>query len=459
MEEWYQQCQGDQCGYEHLASGATEGCHDDSRAGCRRRSLLGECHWKPEWMDIHCPESCGRCGPTEPGDEKCYDLHTLCPQWATAMECFANPAFMSRSCRKSCWLCMNATELRQEGGISEEDILRRFQYSKTNFGVWQAIPDNDNAGRIRDTIKEMGSYAMSLPKLGPGTLCNNVHYECSQWVVELGSCETNLDFMLPRCSLACQACHLVEEYHQCKRRDGSVNEGVPAGEMAVFRNRLFKGVAGTTDLLDGLEDVLDFEWIASVKYSRIWKHAERRLRDIVKTTTTTKNLLWSEADVTPVSQSGPHGKRSKRSGRVASCDSRCQKSEANIQALVSDIAQFLRISPTYFEPLEFVHYQRGERFAAHSDFRVTDSWRHAGHRILTVFVVLQKAKIGGSMGFPEYDWLKVKNGEILVWPNVNEQQEEIQRMKSEQLPVVEGDLYGVYLRVRQYPFNIDNPCA
>jgi hypothetical protein len=32
-------------------------------------------------------------------------------------------------------------------------------------------------------------------------------------------------------------------------------------------------------------------------------------------------------------------------------------------------------------------------------------------------------------------------------------------MKSEQLPVVAGEMYGVYAWVRQYPYDESNPCA
>ena len=459
-EKWYHECQGDQqCGYAKVSRGESENCHDDSLvADCRQRSLLGECQVNSEWMQVHCPASCGICAPMAPIDEHCQDLHPNCPYWASGLECFANPAFMSRSCPKSCWLCVNATELRQEG-VPEKEILRRFRFSQTDFGLWQAIPDNDDGGKIRDAIKEMEGYARDLKKLGAGTLCNNGHHECAQWRVELGTCEHNLDFMLPRCSLACHYCHLVEEYHQCKRSDGS-DERIPAGETATFRSILSSNAKPRASLLlDGLHELPDFEWIVSEEYSRIWTRPDERLHELVKVIATTDALAWRDPEREGLG-TGSDAQYVKRSGRTASCDRNCQKSEAAIGALVNDTAQLLRISPLYFESLEFVHYKRGERFSAHSDFRIHDTWRRSGSRILTVFVTLQRAKEGGSIGFPEYDWLQVENSEILVWPNVDTtSQMGIRRMKSEQLPVVEGELYGVYLRVRQYPFDSSNRCS
>ena len=464
-ETWYHECQDadhqdENCGYATFTAGGgeSETCRDDSSrrlADCRRRSLLGECLVNPEWMHVHCPVSCGLCAE-EPRDEPCHDRHTNCPHWAAGMECFANPAFMSRSCPKSCWLCVNATELRHEG-IPEKEILRRFQFSQTDFGQWQAIPDNDDAGRIRDAIKNMEDYARNLKKLGAGTLCNNVHHECAQWKVELGTCERNLDFMLSQCSLACHFCHLVEEYHQCRQRDGS-DERIPVGETETFRSIL----SGKNLLLDDdFHDLQDFEWIVSEEYSRLWTRPQEKLREIVKVmTSSTDALVWRNAENEVLVGTGSDVPQVKRSGRTAFCDHICQTSETAIGTLVNGTAQLLRISPAYLEPLEFVHYQRGERFSAHSDFRIHDTWRHSGSRILTVFVTLQKAKEGGSMGFPEYDWLQVENPEILSWPTVDTTSKTaIRKMKSEQLPVVEGELYGVYLRVRLYPFDSSNPCS
>jgi ShK domain-like len=455
-DEWYQECQDDECGYTGISRSALGACQDDSVAGCRKRSLMGECQGNPEAMRSSCGRSCGFCQPSEPSDEPCQDLHAYCPQWASQMECFTNPAFMSRSCPKSCWLCVNASELRVNG-VPEEDILRRFNFSLTDFGLWQLIPDRDNAGKIRDAIKAMGSYAMGLQKLGAGILCNNVHHECSQWAVELGSCETNLSFMLSRCSLACHFCHVVEEYHRCKLSQGA-DERIPVGDMATIRSVLFSNTKAN-NLLEGFQDLQGDEWIASFEHSRLWKQPEKGLQELVKFISKTDTLEWKDTGPER-SWEGLHPERSKRSGRTAICDLKCQKSASSISSLVVDTAELLGISPGYFEPLEFVHFRRGERFTARSDFRIHDSWRHAGSRMVTVFVVLQKAKDGGSIGFPEYDWLQVEDPEVLVWPIVHrETKAAFRRMKSEQLPVVEGELYGVYVRVRQFPFDNGNPCA
>ena len=117
------------------------------------------------------------------------------------------------------------------------------------------------------------------------------------------------------------------------------------------------------------------------------------------------------------------------------------------------------------DPLEFVHYQKGQRRKPIHDFDIHDHWKSSGHVVLTIFVVLQAPDKGGAFGFPDLDWTIVDSPEVLIWPNIKpEKNEELQRnewletMKSEQLPVVEGELYGVYVRVREYPSYPNSHC-
>jgi hypothetical protein len=392
-------------------------------------------------------------------DESCKDMHSSCPLWSSQLECFLNPGYMSRACPKSCWLCVDKTELQAQAGIEEEHIQRRIRWSQTDFGLWQAIPDNANKEKVRQAILKMGQYTMNLNNTGPGTLCNNLHHECAQWIVEKGSCEADLDFMLTHCSLACQYCDIVEEYHLCQRTKKSAS--VPFGDLAKIKMHLFHEQE-TEDLLGSSPEKLQSdEWIFSLKYSDLWKNpaqTEEELMRVVKSENCP--LEWAEASAdnyTDASSDSPPS----RSGKRASCDHLCQEAEPTIGALAASITELLKVKPEYLEPLEFVKYQQGERFSAHHDFRIHDGWRHSGNRVLTVFISLQKPERGGAIGFPEYDWMLVEEPQIIVWPNVKvkSQTEGIRRMRSEQLPVVDGEMIGVYATLRQYPYDSGNMCS
>lgn len=81
---------------------------------------------------------------------------------------------------------------------------------------------------------------------------------------------------------------------------------------------------------------------------------------------------------------------------------------------------------------------------------------------MTVFIVIQSPEEGGAFGFQEYDWLQIPEPKVLVWPNVvsaGQGVEGLRRMKSEQLPVVKGEMYGVYTTLREFPYDSENPCA
>jgi len=118
------------------------------------------------------------------------------------------------------------------------------------------------------------------------------------------------------------------------------------------------------------------------------------------------------------------------------------------------------------EPLEFLHYSNTQksypRQVPMSEFDHHDQWKPSGHVLFTILVVLQRADKGGSIGFPDLDWLVVSNeAPILVWPTSTKKgsyPQEMTNMKSEILPVIQGDLYAIKIRVRQYPYVYNPDC-
>ena len=83
--------------------------------------------------------------------------------------------------------------------------------------------------------------------------------------------------------------------------------------------------------------------------------------------------------------------------------------------------------------------------------------------MLSAYFVLERPKEGGFYGFPSLDWLLVEEPDILVWPNVRVEGEAslkgLSQMESEQLPVVDGELYAAYVWVHEYPFDANSACS
>ena len=452
-DEWYQECQAGECGYGGSGSST---CYDlNDTEECRGFALRGECKANSNWMHTNCRKSCGICVVNQ---EECSDLHSNCPQWAGELECFTNPAYTSRACRKSCWLCVNETELREQG-LTEDEIQRRIRFSQTDFGLWQSIPQQEETEKVREKIQQMGDYMKKLENVGPGTLCNNQFHECAIWTFEKG-CEDEMEFMLPHCSLACQFCDIIEEFHDCRSSERS-EDAIPFGLMDSIVPHLFHSKNAQNLLEANLEDKRPGEWVLSLPKNAIWELPELETQSLLGILKAEKSngLEWVEASAVNFKDSSTQTVAA-RSGRSAVCSSECRKSHPSMDAFVSAIAKLLQIDTSYLQSLEFVHYRSGERFATHHDFRLHDQWKHSGNRVLTVFIALQNPEKGGGFGFPDLDWMFVEKPQLLVWPNVGRNPNlPLERMKNEQLPVVEGELYGVYAWVRQYPYDEVNPCA
>ena len=473
-DEMYQTCDGtsgDSCGYNRDSSASGDSICGDDHQDCRHFALQGECHINPGWMHLNCRRSCGQCTQTEilqeADDKDCRDLHESCPQWAGELECYTNPAYMSRACPKSCWLCVNATDLSVNDKLSENDVKRIKLFANTDLGLWQAIPQDDHAHGdiVKKEIQKMGYYVKNLPldQLGPGTSCNNRYHDCAKWVHTKG-CIAELDFMLTHCSLACQQCGIVEDYQKCKHMTRPDPNPTLFGNAKNVFVHLFHELNGSNLLENHLDDSdrEDGEWILSLKHNAIWQSDgdENRIVEEIVSTTQELEEEWENATAKDYVDS-PSDPIPDRSGKSLVCDSKCQSKYPQIASLQTQIATMLNVDSKYLMPLEFVHYRRGQRFAPHHDYRLHDSWKFSGRRAISVFVALQLPKEGGAFGFPDLNWLLIEKPEVLVWPNIapSDAKTSLSRMTSEQLPVIEGEFYGVYTWVREYPFDDSSSCS
>jgi ShK domain-like len=465
-------CSGGDCGYgrHHLIE--DEDCRDLVEA-CPGYARQGECFVNPGYMLDQCKRSCGICDqqrrdkgiPLE-DDEDCTDKHSQCQLWANEKECFTNPVYMFQACPSSCSWCVNATDLRQKG-IAEDVIQKRRNFSHTDFGEWQSIGDGADAVAVKERVKAMAAYAYNLENLGPASVCNNQDHDCAYWAVSEGSgCEKNFLWMLSHCSLACFYCDVIETYHKCRAltkdridtpfRDlASVYNHLilhwGAADLVNGKNSCNQGDANNEDKVCTLNiDGSQEEWVLSLDKKLLWKDEDSSrhgLEELVKF------LKSKEADWVDVPQD-----EYDRSGELLTVD---REQEPIVEDFVLALSDLLMTVPESHFEVEFVRYRRGHRFQSHKDGRLHDLWKDGGTRVLSIYIVLESPIKGGNFGFPELDWLLVEDPQILLWPNVKsfDPESSLERMKSEQLPVVKGQLYAALIWVHEYPYNKTSPCA
>jgi hypothetical protein len=466
--EWYHECKGDSCGYGRRND--NDDCRDSDPSNCPGFARQGECFANPGWMLVNCKRSCGVCYKERmarpdgsPNDDDCSDKHSQCPLWASQMECFANPAYMAQACPASCWLCVNSTALREQG-VSETEIDRRRKFSLTDFGLWQSIPSGAKDAAVRERVHRMGQYVVQLNNTGPGTVCNNRDHNCATWATENDACRTNLLLMLSHCSLVCEYCDVIETYHKC--RQGTFNRAQsPFQDVASVYNHLVTQ-RGAIDLVHGTgscsrddaqsddegvckldKDKIPDEWVLSVDMTMLWRHGGTSPHEDLVKFLKSKGAEWLDV---------PHIENS-RSGQVLNLK---WESEPIVERFVAALSDLMNIPHSLFE-LEFVRYQRGQRFESHQDVRLHDLWKFSGARVLSAYVLLAAPIEGGAFGFPDFDWLLVDDPQIMIWPNVKslDPGKSLERMKSEQLPVVKGELYAAQIWVHEYTFDEKNLCS
>jgi hypothetical protein len=429
-------------------------------------------------MHVYCQSSCGLCAENIDldQDDLCVDKHSNCQHWANEMECYANPAFMSGACSSSCQICVNKKELRKDG-VSEEEIQQRQIFAETDFGLWQSIPKDNNEDVVRSRIINMGRYIEQLKqdgRIGRKTVCNNQFHDCAIWATTAtNDCESNIDFMISHCSLVCQYCHVVEQYHSC-RRNKRQPTAQPFHDVATVRQHLLTTHKGALNLLEDScsanntndNHTIDNEWIISLDWHSLFDdevesiQLKKKLMEMLKS----DEVEWLDAidhnDL--ASTTFDDSKAIDRTGKILTAFNQLN-TKTPFQTFLVRISNLLTVPIKYLE-VEFVRFQRGERHATHSDFRIHDSWKPSGSRVLSVYVVLQQPDSGGNYGFPDFDWLLVESPEVLVWPNIHLEGDATNSVKpllkfqNEQLPVVDGELYAAHLWAHEYPFHTDGMC-
>ncbi len=387
----------------------------------------------------------------------CVDSMEECPQWATEGECFINPLFMLKSCRYSCWICINIPKDR-ERGIDEKITARKVLYSKMNIGANQLVsrPTSDETSLEWLTFQKVQSmeyYAKSIiadPNVPTKTRerCANHHQMCATWAAQ-GMCtpfgykekndqiiESSNDasprgkdkvlFMMNMCPLACEMCHEITSFHQCAGKRSPLDQpsfDVGSGGINSFFER--KGLPYEPKFVShpNAED----ESSADDPYLVVF----------------TNFLSSDEADALKSLPSSNHSNASNRTSRwnlradanriIASCsiDNACSRNDTYMK-IMDRISSLLDVHVSYVEPMEVIQFDQSKQqhntiARLEHNFEVNSLWKPAGPRVLSLFIFLSNVNNddedeggSGGLGFPYLDWLSIKpkKGMAVLWPNV-----------------------------------------
>lgn len=398
---------------------ATNLCKDTNE-DCRAYAADGECNYNPTFMHRTCPSSCRVCPSFA-----CADENPDCEYWASQGECENNPNYMFSHCSISCGVC------------EDEDGYKDAYGSKPH--------------------------------------CADSLEECSQYVSQ-GMCVSRQIFMMNFCGFSCNMCDALDVFNMCIGKRHPFNKPLFSKE-----GRAIDGLKTMDSFFESLK--LDEKSVVITHPSNSPSNDEsiqvtkdpyilqinnllspEKCENLIVIAT---NIGWQDSTVNRLdhfkngSQSSQLPLRSSKSVKCEQSQKECQEA---IGEIVSTLAAKTGIPPSHFEPDEIIHYPQGGYYSSHYNHRLSDEYKPAGPRVLTMNIILSEATSGGSFGFPELDWLLVNpnsRGSLLLWPNVDSDLNVDARMKNEIMPVREGDLYLLQMHVHLYDYmdSVEKGCA
>ncbi|XP_055891856.1 putative tyrosinase-like protein tyr-3 isoform X2 [Biomphalaria glabrata] len=163
----------------------------DKNQNCSSWAVNWECKKNPNFMDVNCRKSCGKCDHVP-----CVNNNINCSMWAVKGECKANPKYMAINCGKACGICDNVECVNKNVSCSKWAVR----------GECKANPDY----MVNNCRKACG--------ICPGVACVNKNDSCSKWAVK-GECKANPDYMVINCRKACGICsdECVNKNENCSR--------------------------------------------------------------------------------------------------------------------------------------------------------------------------------------------------------------------------------------------------
>lgn len=342
-----------------------------------------------------------------------------------------------------------------------------------DLGVNQSNPGRDQVEKYNNIaqIRAMEKYAkttMTDPSISSEarSICKNPIQECAYYASK-GLCDTDLVFMMNTCPLACMMCENIKAFHQCvgKRhpfenpflvKEEYIDHIDRPEEIGVSSLRFF------FDLLKQKEDKTIHVITEPAKDKDLVEANDPYIFQIDEILTPEEcdeliemgnTVGWTNSTVNKFDNfNGKHGyQMPQRKSETAKCDASGACAE-KFDSIILKLSALLEVPSSHFEIPQIDLYSPGGYYTAHHDFRKHDEYKPAGPRVLSIYLILSEASSGGSIGFPDMDFLliKPKRGSLLIWPNVDGALHFDEALKKEIMPVREGNLHLLHTHVHLY---------
>jgi hypothetical protein len=340
-------------------------------------------------------------------------------------------------------------------------------------GVEQLEPSRDQVEEYHTIaqIVAMEKYA-KMTMTEPSTsneirsICKNSLQECAYYASK-GLCYADLTFMMNNCPLACMMCEHIETFHQCvgKRHPSKTPFLVKEEDDTHIDLAEERGSISLSSFFEHLrlEENHTVHVITEPAKERNLIEANDpyifQIDDILTPEECDEfiemgnTVGWKNSTVDKYDNfNGKHDYQiPQRNSETAQCDT----SEACIEKFNSIIQKFvslLEVPAAHFEIPQVDRYPPGGYYTAHHDFRKHDEYKPAGPRVLSIYLVLSEATSGGSIGFPNMEFMLVKprRGSLLILPNVGGKLHHDKLLEKEIMPVREGDLYMLHTHVHLF---------
>lgn len=437
---------------------------------CAKWAAEGECRNNPNFLLSNCALSCGSCHAVEGWGEEaaertgqqrflqqdvdkvCGDEFERCGEWAAEGECSINTRFMQFRCKYSCWKCMN-TQKDRELGLAEDVISKKSLYINMEAGKHQIIRDTlseEDKKKVRATLIKMDhyeKYTMTNPSVNRKARerCRNDFPMCAEWAMRGMCLNSNLPlnvvnneigvgqfdggkgevhdgiFMMNVCPLACGMCQELEPFHKC------------TGKRHPWAQPLF----GNGDLNAFLEGKRNpgSDWARFEPLFVSYPNARIEGREGDPYVVVLKKFL-SDDEVDHLRSMGSGigwdqsvrddpKQNAKYAGRARCHDSGYCDNDEIYQRIMHRISSLTHSPQSHFEPMEIDLFHSSEEHEGpiQHNFEVTDTFKPAGPRVLSLFLFLSNTEEGGGgeLGFPHLDlFIRPKKGMAVLWPNVKD---------------------------------------
>ena len=450
----------------------------DRHEHCREWAKEGECEENEQPMKEYCPVACNYC---EDGDDelvievdveleerddhpKCLDRELRCPYWASVGECQKNPNYMELHCAQSCGTCDKAVPQIQrrrqqevqnlyDDNVDPQALERLLDLSET-FGVRQTangmqreetLEVIQKAATYMETKRqEIESGASSLPAKVISE-CLNRHDMCSFWAL-IGECDKNKAYMNTNCAPACNSCHLIDFETRCPPLENP-KPALRPGDLNKMFERIVATAPGNRTLTEAERQDLEAQGMTEYTvfvYSRPSNEPATEVsiatdKSLPPWVIILDNFITDEEaaslirlgykyeykrseDVGAAKFDGSHDsvQSSRRTSENAWCSGLHGCRQEEVPARIHErMSKVMNIDAVNSEDLQILKYEQGQFYRTHHDFIPHQVDRQCGPRILTFFLYLSDVEDGGGTNFPTLDiTVQPKKGRALLWPSV-----------------------------------------